>query len=181
VVKIAAQPHSVSITTTFPPNNTWSLSDRSGTVDYLVVVPATARISRLELKNGQILVTGMDGGEVHATLGNGRLFSRNCFADTYFHVDTGLLALVYDWWKQQKFSVEATIKNGNASATMPGEASFHLVAKSPNGRITNDFAEQEERHESASQETDMAAGKGPAAEMKIHAQNGNIQVVEANP
>ncbi len=180
-VNVDARPDSASITTTFPPNRTWSLSDRSGTVDYVVVIPATATISRLELDQGEILVTGMEGGDVHATLGSGRFLGRNCFANTYLQVGTGALAVIYDWWEQRKFSLEAKIKNGNASVTMPGDASFHIVAKSPAGRIANDFAEQEERTESAAQKIDMMSEKAPTAEMKIHAQNGNIDVVEANP
>jgi hypothetical protein len=180
-INLAAQRHSVSITTTFPARKEWGFSDRSGTVDYVVLVPAGATISRLELENGEILVSGMEGDAVRATLGSGRLFARNCFANMHFRVGTGALALIYDWWEQRKFSVEATIQDGKASATMPGDASFHLVAESPNGRITNDFADQEQRNESTSQKTDMVAGETPNAEMKIRAHNGNIQVMEANP
>jgi hypothetical protein len=179
VVNVAAKPGSVSITTTFPPDKTWSLGDRSGTVDYVIVVPATAKISRLELRNGEVMVTGMEGGEVHAILGSGRLFARNCFSDLHLQAGTGALALIYDWWEPRKFSAEATIKNGKTSVTMPGDASFHILAETPNGRITNDFAHQEERHEPASQKTDMVAGETPPnAEIKVRAQNGNVAIIE---
>jgi DUF4097 and DUF4098 domain-containing protein YvlB len=180
-VNIAAQPDSVSITTTFPSDKGWSLSDRSGTVDYVVVVPATAIISRLELKNGEIYVSGMTGPDIHATVGSGRLFGRNCFSNMHFQVGTGVLGLTYDWWERKKFSVAATIRNGKASVTMPGEASFRLVAESPNGRIANDFAEQRQRNESVSRKTNMTAGEAPPADIRLRAENGNIRIVEANP
>jgi hypothetical protein len=180
-VNVAVQADSVSISTTFPPGKKWSFADRSGTVDYVVVVPAGAKISRLELKNGEILVRGMEGSELHARLGSGRLFARNCFDSMHLQVGTGVLAVIYDWWKKRKFSIEATIRNGNLPVTMPGDASFHLVAESPNGNIRNDFAEQEQRNESASWKTDMTAGGAPNADIKLRAKNGNIQIVDVNP
>jgi hypothetical protein len=48
-VNVSIQPGSVSINTKFPPKPKWALFDRSGTVDYTVVVPATVSLARLEL------------------------------------------------------------------------------------------------------------------------------------
>src|SRR6478735_2306663 len=48
VVDTKATQKSVAITTTIPPRKN-PLSDRSGTVDYIIVVPQRARVTRLNL------------------------------------------------------------------------------------------------------------------------------------
>src|SRR5436189_6018881 len=78
-IDVSTKPGSVSITTKFPLKPKWGLFDRSGTVDYTMVVPATVTISALELDAGEILVDGMRGPTTRARLGEGRVFARNCF------------------------------------------------------------------------------------------------------
>src|SRR6266404_642107 len=52
VVDVKATPKSVAIETIMPRReNVFSLNDRSGTVDYVIVVPPTTKITRLELVN----------------------------------------------------------------------------------------------------------------------------------
>jgi hypothetical protein len=180
-VNVSAQPNSISIETTSPPAKNWSFSDRSGTVDYIVVVPQTARIARLELKNGEILVSGMQAGDVHVNLGNGRLFIRNCFCDLQAAEATGALILIYDWWNPRKFSADAQIADGNLFAIIPGDASFHLMAEAANGKIGNDFAEKEERTGGTVTKVDSRVGASPQITINLRAIDGNIKIVEANP
>jgi hypothetical protein len=180
-VNVSAQRNSISIETIFPPKKNWSFSDRSGTVDYIIVVPETARIARLELRNGEISVTGMQGGDVHANLGNGRLFVRNCFCDVQARQGTGALVLLYDWWNPRKFSANTQIADGNLVAVIPGDASFHLVAEAATGKIGNDFAEKEQRTGAAVTKVDSLVGASPQATINLRAIDGNIKIVEANP
>jgi hypothetical protein len=180
-VNVSAQPNSISIETTSPPAKNWSFSDRSGTVDYVVVVPQTARIARLELKNGEILVSGMQAGDVHVNLGNGRLFVRNCFCDVQAAEATGVLTLAYDWWNPRKFSADARIADGNLFAMIPADASFHLMAEAANGKIGNDFAEKEERTGETVTKVDSRVGASPQTTINLRAIDGNITIVEANP
>ena len=180
-VNVSAQPGSITIQTSFPPKPTWGLSDRSGTVDYVLIVPRTAQISRLELANGEILLEEMQGAPVHAQLGSGRLSAHNCFCELHLAVMSGLLSVIYDWWEDTKFSVDANIVDGNASASLPGDACFHLMADAPAGKIDNDFADQEERDGSEVSKIDKVIGATANADIKIHATDGNIQVSEQNP
>jgi len=180
-VNVSAKPGSISIETNFPPRKKWGFFDRSGTVDYIIVVPQISKMLRLELADGELSIEGIRSGEVYADLGNGRLFNRNCFANLHSSVRTGVLAIIYDWWEPRQFSIDAQIEDGNASALIPGEASFHLVAESVTGKIVNDFAAQEERHGSAVGKIDIVAGEGPQADIRIHATDGKIKVTEANP
>jgi hypothetical protein len=107
VVDVSVRPGSVSIETSFPPKPIWGLLDRSGTVEYTIVVPQTANISQLESANGEVLVEGMRGQSLHAQLGSGRMLARNCFSNAVFSLGRGTLTLTYEWWEPGKFSIQA--------------------------------------------------------------------------
>ena len=61
IVDVKASRSRIAITTSLPPRKNL-LSDRSGTVDYIIVVPQTARLADLKLSNGEILVEGLRPG-----------------------------------------------------------------------------------------------------------------------
>jgi DUF4097 and DUF4098 domain-containing protein YvlB len=180
-VKVSAQPNAISIETSYPPDSGAGFSDRSGTVDYVIVVPSTLRISKLELINGEMLVEGMRSEEASAQLGNGRLFAHNCFGNLDLRLKTGNLAIAYEWWEDLDFAVRATIQNGNAYAYIPTEAAFHLIAHTATGKIANDFAEKEERRAEPINKIDMLAGGGGKTIFQFETEDGNIKIAEHNP
>ncbi len=179
-VDISVQPDSVSIETNFPPMPRWGLFDRSGTVDYIIIVPETSKITRVELINGEVSIDGIRGGNVNATLTNGRLYEHDCFGDLRLTVNNGGLDLGYDWWEQRSFSVDAKIARGNARAFIPGDASFHLIAESLNGKVASDFTDQKQRNGQVTK-IDTVIGTDPGPDVKIRATEGNIKIVEVNP
>ncbi len=180
-INVSVQPSSVSIETNFPPKQTWGLFDRSGTVDYTIVVPRTANISRLELANGEASVEEMRGRSVNARLGSGRLFDHNCFSNADFAVSRGTLTLAYEWWEPGKFSVQANIADGNVCASLPGDAALHLIAETVHGKIATDITDQDERRAEPITKIDILVHGGGTAGIKMHATEGNIEIVEQNP
>src|SRR2546423_12890739 len=98
-IDVSVQSATVSINTKFPPKPKWALFDRSGTVDYTIVIPATADLVRLELGAGEVVVDGMRSQRMHARLGSGRMFAHNCFGKVALTLDRGTLTLAYDWWE----------------------------------------------------------------------------------
>lgn len=182
-IDVSAQPNSISISTKLPPKPKWALFDRSGTVDYTIVLPATANISQLHLDAGEVLVDGMHGRSVHAWLGDGRLTAQNCFTDVDLALQRGNLTISYDWWEHGTFSIQANIVRGNAWAFFPSEAAFYLVAETAHGDITNDFdnpALARPRSPEAVR-IDMLVNGGGKAKIKAHVAEGDIKIVEANP
>ncbi len=182
-IDVSTKPGSVSITTKFPPRPKWGLFDRSGTVDYTVVVPATASISGLDLDAGEILVDGMRGRTTRARLGEGRMFARNCFTNLDFAVRRGNLIVSYDWWEEGNFSAQANIARGNAWAYLPGDATFHLLAKAARGEIFNDFESPAVAEPAAARGTkiDALVNGGGEATIKFRVTEGDIKIVETNP
>ncbi|MFN2541447.1 MAG: hypothetical protein ABR514_04670 [Chthoniobacterales bacterium] len=180
-INIATVGDSASIASDLPPKPKWGLSDRSGTVDYVVVVPETARLVRAELVNGELAVEGLRGQAVEARLGTGLLFARNCFSNLDLSLARGNINLFFDWWENANFSVAGTVTRGNIWSFFPSNAAFRLQAEAPNGRIANDFLEKEKRRAEAANKIDMAIGEAGGVRVKIRATNGNIRVAETNP
>jgi len=180
-VKISATRDSISIETVYPHDAKPGFSDRSGTVDYVIVVPETIRISKLELVNGEMLVEEMRSAEAHAQLENGRLFAHNCFGNLDLRLKTGNLAIVYEWWEDAEFSIRSTIRDGNAFAYIPSDAAFHLVAQTATGKIANDFEEKEQRRAELVNKIDMLIGGGGKTTFQFETQDGNIKISEHNP
>lgn len=180
-INVAARPNSVSIDTIYPPKPKLGLADRSGTVDYIIVVPRTCAIPRLELSSGEILIEGLRGGQVTANLVNGRLVDHNCFGTHQLFVASGNMDIAYEWWEEGEFSVDAKVVNGNIRAFIPGEAAFHLIATTVDGSISNDFTDQKERQSGRVQKIDTAVGDPSQVVIKIHTTDGNIKITEYNP
>jgi hypothetical protein len=182
-IDVSTKPGSVSITTKFPPRPKWGLFDRSGTVDYTVVVPATANILGLDLDAGEILVDGMRGQTTRAQLGEGRLFARNCFTNLDLAIRRGNLILSYDWWEKSTFAAEANLARGNAWAYLSVDAAFHLLAKAVHGEIFNDFESRAVAESAAARgmKIDALVNGGGEATIKLRVTEGDIKIVEANP
>src|SRR5438067_6298248 len=180
-VQVSAQPNAISVETIYPPDSPIGFSDRSGTVDYVIVVPPTVRISKLELTNGEMQLDGMRSDEARAQLGNGRLFAHNCFGDLNLSLKTGNLAIAYEWWEEREFSIHTTIQNGNAFAYIPSEAAFHLIAHTATGKIANDFEEKEHRHAELTNKIDIMVGGGGKTTFQFETEDGNIKIAEHNP
>jgi hypothetical protein len=183
VIDVSTKPGAVSITAKVPPQPKWAFSDHSGTVDCIIVVPATASISASDLNAGEVLLDSMHGREVHARLGDGRIFARNCFTNMDLKVNRGTLTLAYDWWQQEKFAAQVNVGQGNAWLSLPSDARFHLIARAPHGKIANDFNNLSVSANSSGSEMkiDQTVNGGGAATINVRVDKGNIKIAEANP
>jgi hypothetical protein len=182
-IDVSTRPYAVSITAKFPSRPTWTFRDRSGTVDLTIVVPATARISTLDLKAGEVLLDSMRSRELRARLNDGRMFARNCFANLDLGVNRGTLTLSYEWWAKQKFSAQANIAQGNAWLWLPTAAAFHLHAEAVHGKIANDFNNVPLTANSSAREMkiDQIINGGSSTTINVRVGKGDIKIAEANP
>jgi hypothetical protein len=181
-VDISVKPGAASIVTKFPPQAKWGLSDRSGTVDYTVVVPATASISSLDANAGEVLLDSMRGAKVRARLNDGRMFARDCFTNLDLEASRGTLTLTYDWWAEEKFAALVKVRKGNAWVFLPGQAAFHLFAEVAHGNIANDFNDLPVSAKSSQQmRIDQIINGGGTAKIAVRVDKGRIKIAEANP
>jgi len=182
-IDVSTKPGAVSVTTKFPPKPKWGLSDRSGTVDYTLVVPDTASISPAELNAGEVLLDSIGGPEVRARLNDGRIFARNCFTNLDLTMKRGSLTLTYDWWEQERFSAQVNVGQGNAWVFLPTEAAFRLIAEAAHGKIANDFNNIPMPANSSTRgmKIDQLVNGGASAMIQVRVEKGDIKIAEANP
>ncbi|HSV62594.1 MAG TPA: hypothetical protein VLH83_04560 [Chthoniobacterales bacterium] len=176
VVDVKASPSGVAITTNFPPRKN-VLSDRSGTVDYIIVVPQTVRITDLKLAKGELLVEGLcNGGKAKAHLGNGWLAGHNCFGDLDLSVEGGRLDVVYDWWENYEFAIKAASTRGNVRAIFPSDASLNLSASAIEGRIANGFQSTNKNENGVIHSVAEVIGSEAQTVVSLEARRGNIRI-----
>ena len=182
-IDVAKKPGAVSITAKSPPHQRWAFSDHSGTVDCTIVVPATASVFTIDLNAGEVVLNGIKGREIHAHLGDGRIFARNCFTNLDATLDRGTLTVGYDWWEVERFSARLKLEQGNASVFLPTMSAFHLVAAVAHGKIANDFNDVPLTPSSSSEEMkiDRVINGGGSTTIQIQVDRGNIKIAEANP
>jgi hypothetical protein len=176
VIDTKATPASVAITTSFPPRKN-ALSDRSGTVDYIIIVPQTAQITQLELTNGEVLLEGLrNGGSAKARLVNGWMIGHNCFGNLDLTVETGRLDVAYDWWESREFAVKALNLRGQLRALFPTDASFNLSATATEGRVANGFGEKKTGPGDVVHSVAEVIGPDARAVLSLEARKGNIRI-----
>jgi hypothetical protein len=179
VVDVKATGHSVTINTTFPPRKN-AVSDRSGTVDYILVVPQTIKISQLDLRNGEVLVEGLRGGSATTHLINGWLAAHNCFGDLDLTIVNGRLDVGYDWWEARPFSVKASSTSANLRAFLPSDASARITARAATGKIFNAFDPKKARSDEDVHTLDAVTGPDAEAAFEMKATSGNIRIEKTN-
>ncbi len=179
-VKVSSKPGALALETLIPAKSKgWFAFDRSGTVEYNIVVPQTCKVSNLELTDGEVVVQGMRGPGVKASLGNGRLAGHNCFGDLRFSVANGGLDLFYDWWENRRMALNLRTDNGGVRAILPSDAAFSLDAQTQNGHIVNAFLPKEPKPSGAVNMLTEVVGVDPRAQLTIRTNNGNIRIDEA--
>jgi hypothetical protein len=182
-IDVSTKPGALWVTTKFPPEAKWRFSDRSGTVDYTILIPERASISALELNAGEVLLDSMRGPKVRVRLNDGRIFARNCFTNLDLVMKRGTLTLTYDWWEQEKFSAQVNVGQGSTWVFLPTEAAFRLVAEAAHGKIANDFNDLPLLANSSAKgmKIDQLVNGGASALIQVRVEKGDIKIAEANP
>ena len=176
-IRIDARPDAINIETTSPPEPPHHFMDRSGTVEYSINLPQTARIARVELPNGELVIKGMRGSSITANLGTGQLVTQNCFCDQAIHVKQGTLNVFFDWTEKRPISIDAVIADGNGLARLPTDASFQVHAVAKEGNVWSDFTQS--RNQGNASEINEVIGDDSAGKLNLHADDGNIHISEA--
>src|SRR5437868_8498243 len=178
VIRVDARPDAVNIETTPPPTPRHRFSDRSGTVEYTINIPQTARLARVRMPNGELVIDGMRGASIAASLGRGQLAIHNCFCDQSIHVIRGGLNVFFDWMDARPFAIEAEIDDGNVLARLPTDATFQLHAVAREGHVSSDFSPMETRKHGDASEINEVIGDAPVATLSFRATEGNIHISE---
>lgn len=175
VVDVKATRSNVTIDTIFPPGkNAWS--DRSGRVEYSIIVPKAIKITRLDLVNGEMMVKDLRGGSATAHLVNGWLGGVNCFGELNLSIVNGRLDVAYDWWENHKFSVKASSVNGALRAILPRHGAVSISARTGTGRIVDAFRPNPSGSGAALRVLETATGPQPESSIELKTSGGNVRI-----
>jgi len=175
VVDVKATRTNVTIDTIFPPRkSTWS--DRSGRVEYTIIVPETIKITSLNLVNGEVMLKDLRGGSATAHLVNGWLGGVNCFGDLNLSIVNGRLDVAYDWFEHHKFSAKASSVNGTLRAILPRHGAVALNAQTKTGRIVDTFGLDPGGVGDSGRVLETATGPQPESSIEMKTTGGNIRI-----
>ncbi|MGI8436414.1 MAG: hypothetical protein ACR2NX_05855 [Chthoniobacterales bacterium] len=170
-VAVSIKDDAVVIDTIYPPASKGLLPDRSGTVDYEILVPQTCTLEQVELGKGEVLIQGMRGEHIAARLGSGLLHVRNCFASGDLQVDEGRLDIFYAWWERRPFSLSAKVAAGDLVLRVPAGAALHFDGASERGKIRSAFGKLGDVRELR----DDFGGESEAT-FRLRIEDGNIRL-----
>jgi len=184
-VNVELNGDAVVIDTIYPPKSDESLlADRSGTVDYTILVPQFCTMESVELENGEVIIEEVSGGGIKARVERGKLTLVNSYASADLHLGDGLLDLLYAWCEDHgPFRVQAELGKGELRLGLPETAAVGVEAEAPNGRIDNAFAAEGAEGESELKTLRTTIGDKTATEkvqFSLRAANGGINLYKAN-
>lgn len=175
VVDVKATRSNITIETIFPPRKNTS-SDRSGRVEYTIIVPEAIRITRLDLVNGEVMVKDLRGGSATAHLVNGWLGGVNCFSELNLSIVNGRLDVAYDWWENHKFFAKASSVNGALRAILPRHGAISIRAQTGTGWIIDAFGSNPSGSGAPLRVLERATGVMPESSIELKTTNGNIRI-----
>jgi hypothetical protein len=173
-VETSAQPGSITAKTVIP-IVAGIFADRSGTVDYTVVVPETAKL-KLKLVNGEVELHGLRGGSARVELVNGRITALNCFARLQVRSVNGILEAFNEWWENLPAAVDFAIQHGRIGVKLPAAARFRVDAQTAKGRIGNGFGFHATAKAGPGQSLEAATGPDAPVSFVLRTGGGNISL-----
>ncbi|MBI3886396.1 MAG: DUF4097 family beta strand repeat protein [Opitutae bacterium] len=140
-ILIDASPTRLALKTRQPKNSFgffwFGHGNARGEVRYKLMVPAGARLQKIDSVNADITVTGVRG-PVDLDTVNGRIRATGLAADGRFDTVNGSITASYDTLHDTRRVVLDTV-NGSCTLRLPPEATGRVKADTVNGRIVCDF------------------------------------------
>jgi hypothetical protein len=166
----------LAIETIFPPKKKWSVSDRSGTVDYIVIIPQHLKKIELDLVNGEISIDGLRGGNARTSVVNGRTNARNCFANLDYKAKNGAIDFYYNWWEPGRYLIKAEVPNGAVGIFLPRSASFRVDAETQGGSIMGNLIDENEEARGHRKTVRAMIGSDASTSFQLRSVNANIRI-----
>jgi hypothetical protein len=150
-------------------------ADRSGTVDYTLTVPESARL-KLKLVNGEISLQYLRGADVDLALVNGRIMALNCYAQVRARSRNGVMEAFFDWWENLPATFDYGLRHGRIGVRLPAAARFRVNARTENGGIHQDFQLGTPMNLGPGEVLEAATAPEPPVSLGLSTGGGNISI-----
>ena len=179
-IEVNASPDAVRIRTRYRQGtHNFNDDDEQGryhnpaSVDYTLTVPRQARLESIELVNGSIDITGVEGA-VKASSVNGRVVTRGLLGEARLTTVNGSLEATFSRLEESKPLSLASV-NGNVVLIIPSNANAIVRADTVHGAISNDFGLEVTDGDYVGHELYGQIGTG-GPRIKLGNVNGGIQI-----
>jgi DUF4097 and DUF4098 domain-containing protein YvlB len=137
-IEIDASGDRVRIHTEYPKwNGSWSGKGHRAEVEYTVTVPQLSRLDAVELVNGDLRISGVEGG-VSAENVNGVIEAIGVAGEVELSVVNGNVEARF-LRLDPRDEIQMESVNGRVELFLPAGAAADVEAKTVNGNISNDF------------------------------------------
>ncbi len=173
---ISVDGDAMTIDTNYPPPAKGLFADRSGTVEYTLLVPQNCAVN-VEQSQGEILLEDLRGPSVEARLTNGRIGVQSCFSPARVKLGSGGIDVAFSWWEQTPFAMSFEVDKGDVALLLPPPAALRLDAATQNGHVRNNLVADSQDEDV--QQMNTMIGHPTGAEFKIRTAEGNIKIGKA--
>ncbi len=165
------------IETKIAPPDKGLLADRSGTVEYTVLVPQHCAV-KVEQAQGEMHFEWLRGPSIEAHQTNGRINLRSCFSPATVTLDAGGIDAGWNWWEDLPITMSFEVRRGGVTIALPTGVALRLDAETASGHIRNELPKQGPSKGSIRQ-LKTALGVDGKAAIKVRVDNGNIRLRKA--
>lgn len=148
--------------------------DSGGEVDFRLWVPAKARIDGVDLVNGRLEISGVEG-DVAAEMVNGDVVAKGLRGDVEIETVNGDVEVEMPALEPDR-RVRIDSVNGSIELVFPAGVGADIEASTVHGRISNDFGLEVERGRYVGRSMKGRVGGG-GARVELENVNGGIRVV----
>ena len=167
-INIEATANRVAVETEYPRRR-----NSSGSVEYRVKVPRGTRLEGVELVNGDLTISGIEGPVECATVNGSIKVSDGTSDATIETVNGSIEASFHRLDANQRLQIESV--NGKIDVRIPSGASADVSAETVNGRISNDFGVAVEKGEFIGSSMEGRIGSG-GTRIQLETVNGRIHL-----
>jgi DUF4097 and DUF4098 domain-containing protein YvlB len=181
-IEVNASQDSVRIETYYPDRRFffgWFSSGRGEyhRVEYTLTVPFGAELDSINLVNGNLVVTGAQGG-MEAELVNGNIIAEDIGGDLRLNTVNGSIRPQFeDMENVERIELESV--NGRIELFLPPGASASVRVETLNGSLRNDFGLEVHKHKYVGADMRGEIGGGDV-DVTIETVNGGIEIRQSN-
>jgi len=176
-IQIDAKADFIRIQTVYSKTHAWNCEHNDqANVEYTILVPRTARLSRVELVNGNLSIADVSGG-VKASSVNGIVSVSGLGGRADLSTVNGKLEAVFDHIGGS--NIQLMSMNGPLMVTLPSDVDAELQASTVKGELDNDFRIPVERHDFPGHELRAELGSG-RAKILLKNVNGSVSIRRAS-
>jgi DUF4097 and DUF4098 domain-containing protein YvlB len=182
-IDVNADQDSVHIRTQYPERSSHFSKDKDSghdsfaTVEYVLTIPRNARVDSIELINGPLNISSLNG-EVKASLINGTLTAAGLAGDVKLSTVNGGVDAAFDRLTGAR-QISLSSVNGSLTLTIPSDSNAQLRADTVHGGISNDFNLPVKRGEYVGRNLYGRLGQG-GPDIRLSNVNGSISIKHAS-